>query len=199
MIPRAPPGLIQKSQWVTAQYLSAFMPCNPLWCLVEGCEMGIFDSFLNFFSYVSLISSSLLLVLQSASGRWVGLCSYSNSLNCSLQDSELPLTSDESLPRTKELLQRLSLQSAVERLYLQSLSLTRAPFCDCEMTVWLPLTPLKYSHLGLRCSVLRLGNSLDQKCLQLIFFPLRFSFCIDFPFLAQDWSPAKYQFTYRFC
>lgn len=31
------------------------------------------------------------------------------------------------------------------------------------------------------------------------FFPLYFLFCIDFPFLAQDWSPAKYQFTYRFC
>ena len=30
-------------------------------------------------------------------------------------------------------------------------------------------------NLGLRCSVLRLGNSLHQKCLQLI-FPLRFSF-----------------------
>lgn len=42
------------------------------------------------------------------------------------------------------------------------------------------------SNLGLRCSVLGLGNSLDQKCLQLI-FPLRFSFFfIDFPFLAQD-------------
>lgn len=32
-----------------------------------------------------------------------------------------------------------------------------------------------HSNLGLRCSVLGLGKSLDQKCLQLI-FPLRFSF-----------------------
>lgn len=32
-----------------------------------------------------------------------------------------------------------------------------------------------------------------------LFFSLDFLFFIDFPFLAQDWSPAKYQFTYRFC
>lgn len=47
----------------------------------------------------------------------------------------------------------------------------------CERVVWSAFAHAfeTDSNLGFRCSVLGLGNSLDQKCLQLI-FPLRFSF-----------------------
>lgn len=121
------------------------------------------------------MSSSSLLGLWSASDWWVGLCSCSNSLNCSLQDSELPLTSDESLLSTKEPLQRLSLPSAVGRFYLQNLSLTRAPFCDCEMTAWLP------SHLWNTVTLVSDAASSDlethwTKNVYNLFFPLIFSF-----------------------
>lgn len=133
-----------------------------------------------FVFHASLMSSSSLLVLQSVAGPWLGLPPCTHSLDCGLRDPGLPHTS---FPAPRSLLKGSLCQALWRTLPPE---LVPPQVSGSILCLWrnrlLSRTPSKCSHLGLRCSILRLENSLDQKCLQLIFFPLDFLFVLIFHF-----------------
>lgn len=197
------PGLIQKFQWVTAQYLSAFTTRNPLvfvlpthsdiWLkAVKQAFLSFFFSMLLWCPQAHCWSYNQQVACESAfvpiAIHWTAACKIL-SCHSHLMSPFLP-------PRNhiKGSLCRVLWEDSTCRTCL-------SPGRHSVTVRWLSGFP---SHLWNTVTLVSDAVSSDlethwTKNVYNLFFPLRFSFCIDFPFLAQDWSPAKYQFTYRFC
>lgn len=163
-------------------------------------QWGILSPFYSFSS--SSMSLSSLLCLQSAAGPRVSCSPSSSSVTSAdyeVMNCHPHLTN---LPWFQGVASKALLAVCSGKQCLQNLFLTGAPatFWVCEMVVCFSCTLLwntKEPWSPMQCP--QTQELIGPKMSTTYFFPLRFSSFIDFPFLAQDWSPAKYQFTYRFC
>ena len=135
---------------------------------------GVFFTHSYYFSHYFNVLG-LWLFLQSLWVHEVSPCPVSHSVNSATPEIlELQFIYDEPFLVSRSYCKGLS----QEVLFGAFLSLGASALLSvCEMVIWSALAQAfeTDSNLGLRCNVLRLGNSLHQKCLQLI-FPLRFSF-----------------------